>query len=118
MSGADKARRITTDDAVAARDLLKKYDEQGAADRIKEWDDRKKWLAELAGDFEGNAALEAWADAKWESDKAKGLGTKMERDFARAWNLKMLRLAVADVCQAFDIPVEEIVNRHNKETDQ
>ena len=108
---ATQVTRITADDAAAARDLLKKYDKQRHAERVKEWDDHKAWLAEMAGDFAGNPALEAWADAKWESDKAKGNSTKTRPDLARAWNLKMLRLAVADVCQAFDIPVDAIVNR-------
>lgn len=109
-------KRITADEAAKARKLIEKYDEQCHAERMKQWDHRNKWLVEMAGDFVGNVALEAWAEAKRQSDKAKGIGTKMEPDMARAWNLKCLRNAVADVCQAFDIPVGEIVNRPRKET--
>lgn len=105
-------KRITPDEARAARNLLDSYERQVAQDRHDAYRAERESFAAIIGELGSDPRLIEWAEKKRQADLVRGLGLKSDPDRWRLWCLERLRDSLLDVCQAWDLSPAAVLSLH------
>lgn len=104
-------KRITSDEAKAAYNLLRQFSAQEQRDRIDRFERERQAIQEAITALDDKPQVVAWARLKAEAERARGIGSAMTEEANLRWTLENLRRSLGDVAAAWGLTPDELMRR-------